>query len=91
MRRGRMVAEVPLAPLQEAFRASGLSNSALARAVGTDESRIRRTVGGRPTPTVKRLATGELRHYVGHCNAVPYDFAVRLARGMGLDPVDVGL
>jgi hypothetical protein len=82
-------------PLREAFIRSGMSASALARAVGyparhlprgvsQQGTRVKRELGLTPTPA-KRGCTPSMRL------TVSYDTAVRYAAALGLDPVDIGV
>jgi hypothetical protein len=79
--------EVPVEPLREAFRRSGLSSGDLARALGwmrPDHARVERQLG---IKTAGR-ARGSNPYYI---ESTSYDRAVELARAMGVDPTEVGL
>jgi hypothetical protein len=85
---------VPVAPLREAFERNGLTSTEVARELGwyettpkkvrLDTGRVRRTLGLRSEQTRANRGKGYRQH-------VRYETALKLARAMGVDPVDVGL
>jgi hypothetical protein len=84
-------AEIPLTDLRAAFGRSSMSLSAVARAAGYDQAYVARMLADRVTYYYRTLSNGERRRYRIQRHSVTYETAVRLARAMGLDPVDVGL
>jgi hypothetical protein len=80
--------EVPIAPFRDAFLASGLSYSELARRMGwtlvkPDVQKVRRQLGlAGSQGLVYNDKPREFMHY---------DIAVKLAEALDIDPVEVGL
>ncbi len=92
---------VPLAPFREAFERSGITAHELAFRMGymrrnskeprhADTTRALRVLNLRPSTA----STKGGKYYPGHFkfdDSVPYDVAVRLAKALSVDPVDVGI
>ena len=79
---------LPVAPLRAAFADSGLTLAEVARRAGSDHAQVGRVLGNRVSYSGRRdrkAAGPHRRRYV------LYPTAVRLARAMGLDPVDLDL
>ncbi len=81
---------VPVAPFREAFERSGMSASEVCRRLGWIDSR------GKPESTRLLRSLGLKDHY--HRDGVrrltqniDYERAVRIARALDVDPVDVGV
>ena len=84
--------EVPVAPLREAFLASGLTQSDVARRLGW----FRHDRPGRPDVTRFARAIGLKPHLNGshewaYRQTTTYDRAVEIAAALGFDPVDLDL
>lgn len=92
--------EIDLAPIREAFHASGLTARHVAEQLNwtTVKYRSRRYPGGRRYPDsyrVRRTLGLSLDHDMDgnrrHRARCSYETAVRLITAMGLNPVDFGL
>jgi hypothetical protein len=89
-------APIEVAPIRDAFLASGISGNELARRLGWFR---RHSVHGRviPDQTRARRAVGVTPHNPGHGypprlrERVTEDMALRLMRALDLDPWEVGL
>jgi hypothetical protein len=86
-RGGASADRVPLAPLRNAFRASGLSMREVQRRAGRSEGWARRYLIEGAYYYEYRSGLRE-RVYTEHCE---YATAVRIAEALGIDPVEVGL
>lgn len=84
---------IDVAPLREAFEASGLTPSTVARRLGwmkysghtdPDVTRLRRALGIAPVIAARTGA-----RYTNQ--RIGYDLALLIARALNIDPVDVGL
>lgn len=82
--------EIDLAPLREAFHASGRTLADIARTLGwslhgrPDSGRVSRALGIRPY----NPGRGQPNRLRAACS---YEMAVRLAEAIGADPYEVGL
>lgn len=82
---------IDVAPLRDAFLASGLSFSEVCRRLGWYCARRDRPSGRKPDTARLKRALGMQRDR-GHFSwRIGYDHAARIAEAIGVDPVDVGL
>lgn len=87
----KLLAEVDLRPIREAFKRSRLTATEVAQSIGMDKNYVYRLLGIMPFMKYHTLQTGERRRYKYYARSCNYETGVRLAYALGVDPHEVGV